>query len=145
MASGINQFMFDGNLTKPVELRSTPDGTPMAVYTVASDYVRAGKELTDFFPVATFGRQAEADAKYLKKGSAVTIVCEVHSWYKAEEKKGGYNFDVVRVIYRGDPRSASTTTTTTVERPQAQEDDWVKSYDREQQRQEQGNRPSARS
>lgn len=144
MASGINQFMFDGNLTKAVELRSTPDGTPMAVYTVASDYVRAGKELTDFFPVATFGRQAEADAKYLKRGSAVTVVCEVHSWYKADEKKGGYNFDVVRVIYRSDPRSASSNTSN-VERPQAQEDDWVKGYDREEQRQQQGPRSSTRA
>lgn len=72
MAS-INTFTIVGNVTKDVELRYTASGTPSVTFTVAVDnvyYDRDGKkhEETDFIPVTTYGKQAENDAKFLKKG-----------------------------------------------------------------------------
>ncbi|CAB1371335.1 protein of unknown function (plasmid) [Denitratisoma oestradiolicum] len=54
MAS-INTFTIVGNVTKDVELRYTPSGTPAVTFTVAVDnvyYDRDGKkhEETDFIP-----------------------------------------------------------------------------------------------
>ena len=79
MAS-INTFTIVGNVTKDVELRYTPSGTPSVTFTVAVDNVyfdRDGKkhEETDFIPVTTYGKQAENDAKFLKKGSTVACTC----------------------------------------------------------------------
>lgn len=123
----INQFIIDGNVTKDVELRYTPRGTPVATYTVAVDDVYYSgdekREETEYIPVTTYGRQAENDAKYLKKGSGVTVMGKIKSWYKPEQRKGGFNFEAEKVIYRGRPSS----TPKSVQR--APEDDWLRDYD----------------
>ena len=125
--SGINEFIIDGNVTKDVELRYTPRGTPVATYTVAVDDVTGGgddrREDTDYIPVTTYGRQAENDAKYLKKGSGVTVMGKIKSWYKPEQKKGGFNFEAKRVIYRGKPSSTPKSVDS------APEDEWLREYD----------------
>ena len=109
--SGINEFIIDGNVTKDVELRYTPRGTPVATYAVAVDDVTGvgddRRETTNYIPVTTYGRQAENDARYLKKGSGVTVFGKISSWYKPEQKKGGFNFEAKRVIYRSKSSSAS--------------------------------------
>ena len=102
MAS-INTFTIVGNVTKDVELRYTPSGTPAVTFTVAVDnvyYDRDGKkhEETDFIPVTTYGKQAENDAKFLKKGSMVAVMGRIRSWYKADERKGGFNFEAENVL-----------------------------------------------
>ena len=107
MAS-INTFTIVGNVTKDVELRYTPSGTPSVTFTVAVDNVyfdRDGKkhEETDFIPVTTYGKQAENDAKFLKKGSTVAVMGRIRSWYKQAERKGGFNFEAERVQYLGRP------------------------------------------
>lgn len=139
--SGINEFIIDGNVTKDVELRYTPRGTPVATYTVAVDDVTGfgddRREDTDYIPVTTYGRQAENDAKYLKKGSGVTVMGKIKSWYKPEQKKGGFNFEAKRVIYRGKPSSTPKSVDS------APEDDWLKDYDNAEQ--QGGNAPRSRS
>lgn len=105
MAS-INTFTIVGNVTRDVELRHTPSGTPSVTFTVAVDNVyidRDGKkhEETVFIPVTTYGKQAENDAKYLKKGSAVAVMGRIRSWYKPTERKGGFNFEAGCVQYLG--------------------------------------------
>jgi single-strand DNA-binding protein len=104
--SSINTFTFAGNLTKDVALRTIAGGKSMATYVVAVDatYIdKDGKkhEACDFIPVTTYGTQAENDAKFLKKGSSVVVHARVRSWYKAAEKKGGFNFDAKEVMYMG--------------------------------------------
>ena len=125
--SGINEFIIDGNVTKDVELRYTPRGPPVATYTVAVDDVTGSgddrREDTDYIPVTTYGRQAENDAKYLKKGSGVTVMGKIKSWYKPEQKKGGFNFEAKRVIYRGKPSSTPKSVDS------APEDEWLREYD----------------
>jgi single-strand DNA-binding protein len=102
----INHFVISGNVTRDPELRHLPSGTPTVTFTVACNFVRydahdAKHERTDFIPVTTFGKQAERDAKFLRKGSAVTVECRVESWYQPEEKRGGFNFKATNVQYGG--------------------------------------------
>ena len=104
----INKFILIGNVTKPLELRYTPNGTPMVTYTVACDDVWYDDKGTkhedcDFIPVTTLGKQAESDAKWLGKGSAVAVEGRIESWYQPAEKRGGFNFKALRVQYLGRP------------------------------------------
>ncbi len=134
--TSINAFTIEGNLTKDVELRRTPNGTPTATFTVAvnNDYFdRDGKrhEKTDFIPVTTYGKQAENDAKFLKKGSAVLVMGQIHSWYKPTERKGGFNFEADRVRYMGRPSGnrASGDAGQQQGPGNAEHDDWMRDYD----------------
>ncbi len=107
MAS-INSFTVLGNITKDVELRFTPNGTATATFNVAVNNVwyssnGTKNEECDFIPVTTYGKQAENDAKYLKKGASVCVIGRIRSWYKKEANKGGFNFEAERVQYLGKP------------------------------------------
>lgn len=126
MAS-INQFWIIGNVTKDVELRYTPGGTASVTYTVAVDNVyydreRNKHEETDFIPVTTYGKQAENDAKYLKKGSAVAVQGRIRSWYNADKGRGGFSFEAERVQYLGRPNGGRA--------GDSGADEWLRDYDR---------------
>lgn len=66
-----------GNTGRDVELRYTPQGTPVANFSVASNTVRNTRDgqqkKTDWFNVSAFGKQAETLAKYLNKGSQILV------------------------------------------------------------------------
>jgi len=67
-----------GNLGRDPELRYTPNGTPVANFTVASNrtYTASNGEQvkeTVWFRVSTWGKQAEAVHQYLQKGSRVLV------------------------------------------------------------------------
>jgi len=66
-----------GNTGREVELRYTPQGTPVASFSIASNIVRntaqGQQKKTDWFNVSAFGRQAETLAKYLTKGSQILV------------------------------------------------------------------------
>jgi len=66
-----------GNTGREVELRYTPQGTPVASFSIASNTVRntaqGQQKKTDWFNVSAFGRQAETLAKYLTKGSQILV------------------------------------------------------------------------
>lgn len=66
-----------GNTGRDVELRYTPQGLPVANFSVASNTVRntpRGQEKkTDWYNVTAFGKQAETLAKYLNKGSQILV------------------------------------------------------------------------
>ena len=111
----INQFTIIGNLTRDPELRYTPAGMPKAFFTVAVNetYIdEDGKRQSrvDFFPIFTFGKQAENDSRYLRKGSPVAITGKMRSWRK--DDKSGFAFEPLRfggVNYLGKINGASTT------------------------------------
>jgi single-strand DNA-binding protein len=103
-----NQFTALGNLARDVKLAYTGNGTATARYVVAiNDVYFDGQgnrqERCDFIPVTTFGKQAENDAKYLRKGSTVAVVGGMRSWFKPETKKGGIEFVASHVQYLGHP------------------------------------------
>ncbi|HHV7525703.1 TPA: single-stranded DNA-binding protein [Burkholderia orbicola] len=130
--SNINQFFLTGNLTKDVVLRYLPGGRATATYVVAVDtvYVHDGerREETDYIPVTTYGKQAENDAKYLKKGAGVAVTGRVRSWYKREERRGGFNFEVSQVQYTGRATSRRDDEREIESAPA--DDGWVADYDK---------------
>ena len=92
----------------------------------------------DFVPVTTYGRQAEADAKFLRKGSPVTVAGRIRSWYDRDTKKGGFTFEANSVKYQG-RRGAGGDTGTDADsgglteqggQNSGAEDEWVQAYDR---------------
>ena len=67
-----------GNLGKDPEMRYTPSGTPVTSMNVATNRKYTGSDgqvvkETIWFRVSVFGKQAEACAQYLKKGSTVLV------------------------------------------------------------------------
>lgn len=109
--SNINIFVVSGNLTRDPDIRFTPAGKPVASYTVAVDHVYYDgegnkREKTAFVPVTTYGKQAENDGKFLKKGSSVNVQGHITSWYDEDKKKGGHNFEADNVQYIGKPSGA---------------------------------------
>ena len=67
-----------GNLGKDPEMRYTPSGAPVTSMNVAANRKYTGSDgqvvkETTWFRVSVFGKQAEACAQYLKKGSLVLV------------------------------------------------------------------------
>ncbi len=73
-----NKIILVGNLGRDPELRYTPQGTPVCSFTVATNEKRkdrAGEmqDMTTWFRVTLWGRQAETASQYLTKGRPVYI------------------------------------------------------------------------
>ena len=72
----MNRVILIGNLTRDPELRYTPEGTPVASFTVAvnrSFVNREGEREADFVPIVVWRKRAETCSEYLMKGSQVAI------------------------------------------------------------------------
>jgi len=72
MAS-FNKIMIIGYLGRDPELRHTPQGTPVCDFSLATTERRKDRsggiqEVTTWFRVSLFGRQAEVASQYLTKG-----------------------------------------------------------------------------
>ena len=74
-----NRITLVGNLGRDPELRYTPQGTPVCTFSLATNERRREthggepKEVTTWFRVTLWGRQAEAAAQYLQKGRTVYV------------------------------------------------------------------------
>ena len=73
-----NKIIIVGNLGKDPELRYTPQGNAVCNFSMATNEKRRDKsgdlqDLTTWFRVTLWGRQAENASKYLQKGSQVYI------------------------------------------------------------------------
>ncbi|MFN2453900.1 MAG: single-stranded DNA-binding protein [Pyrinomonadaceae bacterium] len=73
-----NKITIVGNLGRDPELRYTPQGTPVCSFTVATNDKRRDKsgeqqDITTWFRVTIWGRQAETASQYLTKGRPVYI------------------------------------------------------------------------
>ena len=73
----INSVVLSGRLTRDVELRYIPNGTPVAKLSLAFNrvYQKDGEwqEETGFIDVVVWSRRAEQCAEYLHKGSPVVV------------------------------------------------------------------------
>jgi single-strand DNA-binding protein len=74
----LNKIMLIGHLGKDPDFNVTPEGTPVAKFTMAVNrYSKSGsgerKEETDWFNVVAWRQLAEICEKYLHKGSKVYI------------------------------------------------------------------------
>lgn len=132
-----NHFNIIGNLTKDVVIKTTTNGAMAATYIVAVNeefYDRDGKlqKEVDYIPVTSYGKQAENDAKYLKKGSGVAVLGRIRSWYNREERKGGMLFMARSVKYLSRPGAGSENLEQAEQQctAPAEHDDWLDEYDR---------------
>ena len=66
----INSVVLVGRVATDVTLRYTPSGQPVAQFRLAVDRPSRDKEnrKADFIPVVTWGKAAEAAARFLQKG-----------------------------------------------------------------------------
>jgi single-strand DNA-binding protein len=94
-----------GNLTRDVEIRTSPGGTVVANIRIGVNGRRkVGEEWVDkpnFFSVTTFGKSAENAAKYLKKGRRVLVQGRL-DWSEYEkdgEKRQGVQIIASRIMY----------------------------------------------
>jgi single-strand DNA-binding protein len=77
-AVSFNKIIVVGNLGRDPELRYTPQGTPVCSFTVATNEKRkdrAGEtqDVTTWFRVTLWGRQAETASQYLAKGRPIYV------------------------------------------------------------------------
>lgn len=72
MAS-VNKAILLGNLTRDVELKNLPTGSPVAEFGIAMNEKYKDKETVTFVDVTVWGSLAENCAKYISKGSLVFI------------------------------------------------------------------------
>jgi single-strand DNA-binding protein len=78
MPSSFNKIMIVGYLGRDPELRYTPDGTPVCNFTVATTERKKDKsgefqDVTTWFRVNLWRRQAEVASQYLSKGKLVYV------------------------------------------------------------------------
>ena len=75
----INHFTVIGNITKPLELRYTPNGKPVTQFSVAVSHSRPDgqggwiDDGTDWYRISVFGDRAERAADQLRKGNKVFV------------------------------------------------------------------------
>jgi len=74
----LNKVFIIGNLTRDVELRSTPSGKSVASFSVATNRVwlnenKEKQQETEFHNVVVWGRLAELCAQYLAKGRSIFV------------------------------------------------------------------------
>lgn len=84
---GVNKVILLGRLGKDPEVKYTPNGTPVAKFTVATNDRFKDKEgqwqdRTEWHNVTAWARTAEIAGEYLKKGGQVYIEgsLRTHSW-----------------------------------------------------------------
>jgi single-strand DNA-binding protein len=92
MAASVNKVILIGNLGRDPETRFTNSGSSVTSFSVATTEQFADKggtrqERTEWHNITVWGKQGEACAQYLKKGSSVYI--EGRITYREYEAKDG--------------------------------------------------------
>jgi len=89
----MNQIVIMGRLTRDPELRHTPNGVPVASFSLAVDrpFVPkdGGEKQTDFIDVVAWRSTAEFVSKYFVKGqmAAVTGRLQIRDWTDKDNNK----------------------------------------------------------
>ncbi|MFZ1258021.1 MAG: single-stranded DNA-binding protein [Candidatus Saccharimonas sp.] len=78
MAKGFNKVILMGNLTRDVELRTTPSGQTVANFSLAVSRSWKGQdgqtqEQTSFINCVAWGKAGEIIAQYVKKGDPLLV------------------------------------------------------------------------
>ena len=98
----INKVILVGRLGKDPEIRSTPQGTSVVRFTVATDERftdRTGEkqERTEWHNITAWGKLAEICGQYLKKGKLVYIEGSIRtdSWDDKESGQKKYRTEII--------------------------------------------------
>lgn len=73
--AGLNKIMLIGNAGRDPELRYTPQGTPVASFSLAVNRRRGqgGQEETEWFDIVCWNRTAEVANQFVRKGKQVYV------------------------------------------------------------------------
>jgi single-strand DNA-binding protein len=102
-----NKIILIGNLTKDLELKYTPQGTPMTSFRIAVNSPFKAEEAL-FIDVVTFGKLAENCSQYLGKGKAVLVEGRLQEKRWESEGKPKSKFQVVAQIVQFISKKADT-------------------------------------
>ncbi|OQX71446.1 MAG: hypothetical protein B6D62_01955 [Candidatus Cloacimonas sp. 4484_275] len=96
----INSVIISGRLTRDVDLRYTPNGTPVAKLSLAFDrnYQKDGEWLqeTSYIDVVVWNKRGEQCAEFLHKGSPVLIEGRLQT--RSYENNEGRRIKITEVI-----------------------------------------------
>ena len=101
MAQGFNKVTLMGNLTRDVEMRTTPSGQSVANFSLAVSRSWKGQdgqtqEQTSFINCVAWGKAGEIIAQYVKKGDALLVSgrLDQRSW---DDKESGQKRSTIEV------------------------------------------------
>lgn len=101
MAKGFNKVILMGNLTRDVEVRTTPSGQNVANFSLAVSRSWKGQdgqqqEQTSFINCVAWGKSGEIIAQYVKKGDALLVSgrLDQRSW---DDKDSGQKRSTIEV------------------------------------------------
>ena len=106
----LNHIVLMGRLTRDPELRRTPNGTPVASFTLAVDRDFASRESgekeTDFIDVVAWRHTAEFVSKYFSKGqmAAVSGRLQIRDWTDKDGEKRRTAEVVAKNVYFADSK-----------------------------------------
>jgi single-strand DNA-binding protein len=102
MAKGVNKVILLGNVGKDPEIRSTPSGTMVANFTLATtdrqkDQQGNWQDKTEWHNLVAFSRTAEIIRDYVKKGSKLFIEGKIQtrSWDDKESGAKRYRTEII--------------------------------------------------
>lgn len=109
----MNNVVLTGRLTKDIEVRTTPQGKSVAMFSIAVDDGYGDNKKTYFHNVVVWGKTAENMAQYTHKGSKVAVSGKLASRsYTTDDGKKHYVTEVIADQYGGieflDPRKNSS-------------------------------------
>lgn len=93
MSFAMNHVMFGGNLTRDIELKTTPGGTVIGETGIAiNERKKDGDQWVDdpiFYDITLFGKLAEKCASMYKKGDSVMVIGRMKrdKWEKDGQKR----------------------------------------------------------
>ena len=116
--AGLNRVVLMGNLTREPQIRQIQSGTSVADLALATSDVSRDKngqpvERTCYVDIVTWGKQAEACAKHLSKGSSVVVEgrLQFDQWETDNgQRRSKLLVRADRVQFLGRPRSAGDQT-----------------------------------
>lgn len=81
------KIIIQGNVGQEPEMRYTPDGKPVANFSIAVSEKRKGEEQTTWFRCTAFDKTAEIVSQYVAKGNPVLVDGRISS-RKFTDKQG---------------------------------------------------------
>lgn len=97
-----------GNLTRDPETRTAGNST-VTKLSIADNYRVKGEKLTAFYNVSVWGRQGEAAAEHLSKGSCVFVNGELHPReYQKGTGETGISLDIENATWKFAGSSSNT-------------------------------------
>jgi single-strand DNA-binding protein len=102
MAKSVNKVILLGNVGKDPEIRSTPGGTMVANFTLATsdrqkDAQGNWQDRTEWHNLVAFGRTAEIIRDYVKKGTKLFVEGKIQtrSWDDKESGQKRYRTEII--------------------------------------------------